>query len=689
MKRPALCFFIPLAGGITAVKLGGVKAAVFIIIAAFVIGIVLTKKKTRAALIIPIAVVVGTLLMGAFLCCEKDISNITAIKGVVKDTQLSYSKKQILIVDVSDVFKNGKFEKDSMIFTVYTNPGVYVKRNDICILSGNVKKSYGDTDGIMFANKIYYCGHNKSSFFEPIYILRDKVCDSADSLYPENEAGTIKALVTGKSVFINPSTKQLYSAAGISHILAVSGLHTALLAAMILFVLKLLRIGSRKRTVFVMAFLLFYAMFIGGRAPCIRAVIMLETVFFGQIIYKRNDGINSLAFAGILILVFQPYALFQAGFQLSFVSVLSLMILGRIFKTSYNIFGKALEIVSASIFVMVFTFPIMAYHFYGFSAYGFITNLFVIPAAGFLVGFAVLSCLLGIISHSVGMLFAGTAYYILKYMEVVCNAVSSLPYSIVQTGRLPMAFTVLYYFGLMVPIAIRNVKRQIIFLLADTAAVFCVLFANRFILKENTYYFMSADKGQCEIVSSYDGHTYIIGGKEYSSKTGYAENAADFMLSMGKTRADAVFVTNTEKCDFVLNLMDHIKIGTIVMPEGNEENTAAIKDKASKNGTVVVTAACAKTAELKDGIDVTCLYPTGNERDKTGHAVYTVKDKDFNFIDITSADKNETRFIKMIWKSYKATVINDSQKDDITKELVLDGSNDIKIRGDKTWVLPQ
>ncbi|MCI1958652.1 MAG: ComEC/Rec2 family competence protein [Clostridia bacterium] len=688
MKRPALWFFVSLAAGIAAVKID-IKFAVFIVFISFAIGAVLAKKKTHAAFIIPVAAVAGTLLMGAFLYGQKDVSNITAIKGVVKDAQIMYSKRQTLTVDTSEVFKNGAFEKDNIIFKVYTNPEVYVKRNDTCIFSGNVQEGYSNIDGIMFANKIYYCGHNKGGLFEIIYKLRDKISDSADRLFPENEAGTIKALVTGKTVFINPSTKQLYSAAGISHILAVSGLHTALIAAMFLFVLKLLKINARKRTVFVMAFLVLYGIFIGGRAPCIRAIIMLETVLFGQLIYKRNDGINSLAFAGILILLFQPYELFQAGFQLSFMSVFSLFILGKLFKPINGFWGNIFDIVLASLFITVFTFPILAYHFYGFSVYGFITNLLVIPSAGFLVGFAMLSCIGGIISHAVGMFFAGPAYFILKCMEYACEFVSSLPYNIVQTGKLPIMFIALYYLGLMTPVMIRNVRKQAIFIAADIFAVFCVLFSNRLIFKENTYYFLSERKGQSEIISSYDGHVYIIGGREYNSRTDYAGKTSDFLLSMGKTKADAVFVTDSEKCDFILNLMNHIKIGTIIMPYNcDDDDVSAIEYKANENGAKVIKAVCAKKAKLGGGIEVTCLYPTGNETDKTGHAVYMIKDKDFDFIDITSADENEEKLIEAVPED-KCKAIVVKNKDYVKNKLVFDGSDDIKMRGDKTWVLPQ
>jgi len=688
-KRPALCFFAAMAFAVAAVYKSGIHTAIILAAVSFTAFIVSAALKKYACVPVLAAIICGAVLSGVFLHGQKSVDGITAIKGTVTSADISYSTRQVLTVKTSQIFKKDTAEKSNLVFTVYTRPGIYVKRNDECIFSGSVEKGRPGTEHLMFANDIYYCRSTKGGALEMIYSLRDMLVASADRLLPQDEAAVAKALTVGSSVYLCRETKELFSAAGIAHILSVSGLHTALVYAMLVFFLKLFKISNRKRTISGMIFLPLYAVLTGLNVPCVRAVIMLEALFFGILTDRRNDGINCLSFAGIIILFFQPTALFQAGFQLSFLSVLSLMLMPKSYEKYTGVLKYAVEVLIASVFITIFTFPVMAYHFYSFPLYGFLTNLLVLPISGLLVCFSMLSLLCGIFSRTIGLIFAASDYFIIKYTEFICAFTSSLPFGSVQTGRLPAAFTVLYYAGLAIPFAV-HIKKQALLLSADIAAIFCVLFSNRMIFKKNTYYFLSETNGGCEIIQSYNGHTYLCGGSERNSSTDYAENAADFCFSIGVTRLDAVFVSDIENPDFYLNLLEHIKTGTIIIPCREGENADTIKAKAGENGTDTIVVSCGDSTVLDGGIKATCILPTGKEPENMANAVYGFSDNDFDFADISSADETQLRFLTSVSKrKYKAAASRYYSQALPVADTIFDQKDSIKIRGDKKWLLQQ
>ncbi len=152
----------------------------------------------------------------------------------------------------------------------------------------------------------------------------------------KNTASVLSDLITGKKEYIGKNLRKEFSKAGASHILAISGLHLSIVAGLFFYFFNfltsfsrplLIRAWSRKCAAFLTLFpLIFYAILTGFSPSTKRALIMIFVFMFAFVTEKEADSLNSLALAGIVILIVDPGALFSISFQLSFAAVLFIIL---------------------------------------------------------------------------------------------------------------------------------------------------------------------------------------------------------------------------------------------------------------------------------------------------------------------------------------------------------------------------
>ncbi|MDP3789821.1 MAG: ComEC/Rec2 family competence protein, partial [Candidatus Omnitrophota bacterium] len=201
----------------------------------------------------------------------------------------------------------------------------------------------------------------------------------------------MKAIFIGDRTGLGDDIKDDFIKTGTVHILAISGLNVVLIAGIVLAFFGILRIPKRWNLVFTLIFLIFYTFIAAAGPPIVRAVVMFCIFVIGYLIQRDTDLLNSLSAAGLLILLWSPQELFDPSFQLSFISVASIVIfcpvidrwLGIGGAPPGNLFGRirlyALKSVSISIAAWLGTSPVIAAYFNIASPVSIIANLIVIP----------------------------------------------------------------------------------------------------------------------------------------------------------------------------------------------------------------------------------------------------------------------------------------------------------------------
>jgi competence protein ComEC len=327
------------------------------------------------ALVLPKQVLNQSLSVYAKVASEpKNSSTFTAyITGpnyLIYDGGKIYFPNSISVKDYSDkpisyldyyLFK-GKLRPSTYAKSDYT---LYITKKDIPVL---VKKSKG-------LSKL-------------AYIFSQRIAAIFTDNFSKSTSTFILSIFLGKRQDLSQDIKDIFSGAGTSHILAISGLHTGLVAAIFLFILKVLRVRFRVRYILVSLIILGYGFLCGLKTPVVRASIMFICWSLSFLLLRKACLFNALSLAGLINLFFKPNDIFSISFQLSYIAVLSIGIGFRYFYPikSPSTFGQKIKILFlSSLFVNIGLMPLVSFYWGKVYLLNIFSNMLVIPYLGLII----------------------------------------------------------------------------------------------------------------------------------------------------------------------------------------------------------------------------------------------------------------------------------------------------------------
>lgn len=630
MKRPAFVVFLYMITALAAAKLfKGEGIFVFVFLSVVINGVLTIKKRKIFYAFLPVAsfLVLFVMLFSTVNKTGDIYGNEFLIKGTVCKTAFTLDNRESVTVKNVSVYENGIENKIKGRAVIYTDENNFVKLGDTigawCVKRSDDYNFTGfDYGNYMLLNRIafaadstdvYFIKNNGSGIYGKICDLRDKVNSVIDNIYTKDDAGIIKAVSTGDTSGLSKNARNLFTSAGIAHILAISGLHIAIIAGAIIALLEMLGINKRKSSLIAVIMLGFYTVFTGGNTAVLRSFIMTVVVLMGKVLYRRGDALNSCSIAGIIILLLNPYSLFSIGFQLSFVSVAALITLADFMEQSDDILEKLKGGIIASLFVSIVTFPIISYNFYTVPLYGFITNIFVVPVLTVFVPMVFLSIFAGAFNIWLGRFFGGTAVVILKYIRLVCKTVSRLPFSNITVGRMSTGFIVLFFFAIIILFSVKDKKKACISSIIVSLICVTVSVSDKLVFKNNTLTFLNSNYGNCAVIETYDRNIYILGGKSEEQINYKINNVSEYLNYRGFDKANAVFASgqNEESLNFAYKAeMNNIAENIYIFSAENTEDKKYfnILSKADKTGTEVNFINPYEKA-YTDNIEIKYIYP--------------------------------------------------------------------------------
>ena len=202
----------------------------------------------------------------------------------------------------------------------------------------------------------------------------------------DEEKSILATLTLGYKKAMSRETKRRFSLAGVSHILAVSGFHVAVICGFLSFFCSFMPrwgIGRWVRYIILVGSLWGFV-FITGLAPsAVRAALMLSLYLTGRALRRVTDGYNTLAAAAFCMLAYNPYYLFDVGFQLSFSAVAAIVLvqpkLYALWKVDNRFLRYLWGLMTVSMAAQLGTAPLVIFYFSRFSTHFLLTNLWVIP----------------------------------------------------------------------------------------------------------------------------------------------------------------------------------------------------------------------------------------------------------------------------------------------------------------------
>lgn len=297
--------------------------------------------------------------------------------------------------------------------------------------------------------------------------IRSRLVSKLESKWMEKESlAVIVAMTLGDKSLLTQETKDLYSSSGASHVLALSGLHLGIIYGL------LLMLSFRRKTfVFTCAVILvlwLYVLLVGMSSSVVRAAVLLSLYTLLQLLGREKVSLNALGFAGFLMLLVNPESLYDVGFQLSFVSVGSILLCSRFiqhtpsclllsdkWKDRTDKYGRMLslyrngvrwlwQMMGVSLSAGLGVTPLVAYYFGRIPVYFLLTNVIVVPlstliivVALFYYAFCWFGCLEWLLGHILSML--------VNAVHSVLSFVSSLPGACIEGVNVTVSEVILAY----------------------------------------------------------------------------------------------------------------------------------------------------------------------------------------------------------------------------------------------------
>ena len=515
--------------------------------------------------------------------------------------------------------------------------------------------------GIIYADGYTGMGGKAHMVSDSLYRIRRQLSGRLKLIALPEDAGILSAVLLGEKEDLDSAVYERYRKNGISHLLAISGLHVSIVG---LGIWKLFRKGGAGfwiSGIFAGGFLIAYGMMVGSGASVVRAVSMAGLSFLAAAVGRTYDLPTAMCIPALGLLLTHPYLLTQASFQLSFLAVISLVYPGRLFSVrgetffTNEKFSAAASAFFVSLSLQMVTAPVVCWHSFGIPVYGVFLNLLVIPLMTYVVLSGFIGLGLSFLSVSAGGAMLGGAHYILKLYEVVCNGIGKLPGAELVLGQ-PEVWKIGCYYGLVVSGAIiyeRGMKiaekfhekkhkskekseesvlnlwktrilidrkHRLVFLCAAWLLAFFFLLPSRPAGLSVTF----LDVGQGDgIVLRFASRAILVDCGSSQQKSVGEKVLVPYLRSQGVTYVDLAVMTHGDQdhINGIRYLLEHpesgIRLGGLMMPKaGNDEIYGKMAELAKEQEIPVYYAAAGDRIEniAGKGMYMECLSPEGEEK---------------------------------------------------------------------------
>lgn len=270
----------------------------------------------------------------------------------------------------------------------------------------------------------------------------------------EKESGVAEALLIGYRNDLDKDLVRSYSSTGVVHIIAISGLHLGMIYGLILFLLKPF---SRKKwvrwvkPVLILVVLWGFSLLAGAAASILRSAVMFTFIVIGESLQRKTQVYNTLAASAFCMLLYDPYFLWDVGFQLSYLAVLSIILFMKpIYRLVYcsNRFLDAIwQLNAITLSAQILTLPAILFYFHQFPNLFLFTNFIAVPLSGFILYGELLLLLFSFLpwlNLYIGKIIA----YLIAQMNGIIERTARLPYAVTDAIQLGFIQACLLYFAI-------------------------------------------------------------------------------------------------------------------------------------------------------------------------------------------------------------------------------------------------
>ena len=292
--------------------------------------------------------------------------------------------------------------------------------------------------------------------------VRKYILEIFDNLFitEENLYAFSRAAVLGEKAEVSKDMKDKFKYTGLAHLIVISGTHISLVVIGIVKILDGLSLGYRFKYLMALVALTFYCALIGFSPGILRAYIMGAMMILARILFEQEDSKKSLLISFIVIIVLNPYSLFDISMQLSYAAVVAIIFVNPEFKKIYQkkildkikneVLRNTVDLIFLSLTIQITSIPLFLYYFEKLPLFSFLLNIVGIPIGTVVIQCLFLAVLLNIFKLSLfNSLVVFITEVIFKAFEGFISAGSKIPLlQISINGKVPL-WTVFAYYGML------------------------------------------------------------------------------------------------------------------------------------------------------------------------------------------------------------------------------------------------
>jgi competence protein ComEC len=404
---------------------------------------------------------------------EPLVEKANSFKAIASVNFVSHGQKQIFTVGKIIIY----FKKDSVLqkpepgtqilflnslqeIKNAGNPGSFNYKR-YCLFEGVTHQVY------LQASDFVLFGKRKENYLnEFLFLLRKNVLNILrKNIHAEKEVGLAEALLIGYKDDLDKNLVQSYTNTGVVHVIAISGLHLGLIYWLLVQLLRPLRKTKKIRwlaAVVIIICLWLFSLLAGAQASVVRSAVMFTCIVIGESFSKKTSIFNTLAASAFLLLCYNPFWLWDVGFQLSYAAVLSIVIFMRPVYNWFYVKNKFLDAIwklnGVSIAAQLLTTPFSLYHFHQFPNFFLLTNFIAVPLSSAIVLGEIFLCSVSFLPF-VATISGNILSWLIWLMNSYIERIEALPYSLWEGMQINTFQTVLLYL-IVAGIAIWLLEKQ-------------------------------------------------------------------------------------------------------------------------------------------------------------------------------------------------------------------------------------
>ncbi|HEY2727920.1 MAG TPA: ComEC/Rec2 family competence protein, partial [Parafilimonas sp.] len=316
---------------------------------------------------------------------------LAKISAVYKNNNWVYTKGSVLLYFKKDSAKPTLHYGSEIVFNKLLQP--IQNSGNPAALNYNRYSLFQNITGQVFLSAKDYItlsSENINTVQKILFNVRDWALSVLQqNIHSSKELGIAEALLIGYRNDLDKDLVQAYSNTGVVHIIAISGLHIAVIYSALLLFFSLFKSSKLKKYIepIVILFIIWLFTLIAGAAPSVlRATVMFTFILVGKFLGKNGNIYNTLAASAFVLLVSNPFYLWDVGFQLSYAAVFSIVIFFKLINGLLYFKNKFVrwiwQLCAVSLSAQIFTLPLVIYHFHQLPLLFLFSNLLVVPLSG-------------------------------------------------------------------------------------------------------------------------------------------------------------------------------------------------------------------------------------------------------------------------------------------------------------------